>query len=247
MRLERVGYGREPATFGYVEPYRIVLGTEHALAHTDAALLATTSTTSFRSWFHADAPVAGALDVWTAPVQMKKGRPGVEITAVARPEAEQAVARVLLTHTTTLGVRVAHVRRHELERAFREVEVDGHRVRVKLGGGIAGHNGLRSVTALGNRAERPSREVVKSDAPQRRGSGRRSLIPTLDDPERPGEHRERHRCARAASTRPWLPRAPFASSASAVGGDRLAGAATGELMGLPSRGRSASPTRHPDR
>ena len=39
---------------------------------------------------------AGALDVWTVPVQMKKGRPGVLVSAVARPDAERAVAEALL-------------------------------------------------------------------------------------------------------------------------------------------------------
>jgi len=76
---------------------------------------------------------AGAIDVWTAPVQMKKGRPGILVSALARPEAEAAVARALLEHTSTLGVRVADLRRYELEREHREVTVEGHTVRVKLG------------------------------------------------------------------------------------------------------------------
>lgn len=76
---------------------------------------------------------AGALDVWTALVQMKKGRPGVLVSAVVRPDGEQAVARALLVHSTTLGVRATPLRRYELERASREVHVDGHPIRVKVG------------------------------------------------------------------------------------------------------------------
>ena len=76
---------------------------------------------------------AGAIDVWTAPVAMKKGRPGVVLSALARPESEMPVATALLEHSTTLGVRVARLHRHELEREVREVDVLGHRVRVKLG------------------------------------------------------------------------------------------------------------------
>ena len=52
---------------------------------------------------------AGALDVWTAPVQMKKGRPGVVLSALARPGDERAVARALLEETSALGVRVARL------------------------------------------------------------------------------------------------------------------------------------------
>jgi pyridinium-3,5-bisthiocarboxylic acid mononucleotide nickel chelatase len=76
---------------------------------------------------------AGAIDVWTSPVAMKKGRPGVIISALARTDAEMPVATALLEHSTTLGVRVARLQRHELEREVREVQVFDHRVRVKLG------------------------------------------------------------------------------------------------------------------
>ncbi len=76
---------------------------------------------------------AGALDAWLTPVQMKKGRPGVVLTAVARPERESAVAQALLCHTSTLGVRVSTVSRWELARERLVVAVDGQAVGVKLG------------------------------------------------------------------------------------------------------------------
>jgi len=76
---------------------------------------------------------AGALDVWVVPVQMKKGRPGVVLSVLARPEAEAAVARVLLEETTALGVRVSRLERYELDREERVVDVTGGNVRIKLG------------------------------------------------------------------------------------------------------------------
>jgi uncharacterized protein (TIGR00299 family) protein len=76
---------------------------------------------------------AGALDVWTAPVQMKRGRPGFVISALARPESERAVAEAMLRETSTLGVRIAHLDRIELERERFTIEVNGERVRVKVG------------------------------------------------------------------------------------------------------------------
>ena len=54
---------------------------------------------------------AGALDVWTAPVQMKRGRPGFVLSALARPDDERAVAEAMLRETSTLGVRIAHLDR----------------------------------------------------------------------------------------------------------------------------------------
>jgi hypothetical protein len=76
---------------------------------------------------------AGAIDVWVTPVQMKKGRPGIVVSALARPSDEESVAAALLEHTSTLGVRVAHLRRHELAREIREVHVAGRPIRVKVG------------------------------------------------------------------------------------------------------------------
>jgi len=186
MRLEAVGYGAGSRDLR-LRPnlLRIVVGTEHApLAHTDVALLATSLDDLVPELVPdvADAcRAAGALDVWTAPVQMKKGRPGVEITAVVRLEAEQAVARALLTHTTTLGVRVAHARRYELEREFREVEVDGHRVRVKLGvldgrvvNAVPEHDDCASIAAL---TGRPVKQVWADALGAARGFEGGSLDP----------------------------------------------------------------------
>jgi uncharacterized protein (TIGR00299 family) protein len=49
--------------------------------------------------------LAGALDVFLTPVVMKRSRPGVVVTALTRPDAREAVARVLFEETSTIGVR----------------------------------------------------------------------------------------------------------------------------------------------
>jgi len=74
---------------------------------------------------------AGALDAWSVPVQMKKGRPGAMVQALARPEERQALERVLFRHTPSLGVRWLRCERTELEREEILVELHGARVRVK--------------------------------------------------------------------------------------------------------------------
>ena len=48
---------------------------------------------------------AGALDVWTAGITMKKGRPGVLLSCLCRPADRERMTALLLRHTTTLGVR----------------------------------------------------------------------------------------------------------------------------------------------
>ena len=59
---------------------------------------------------------AGARDVWLTPVQMKKGRPAVVLSVLAAARHEQAIVDIMLRETTTLGVRVTTVRRHEVQR-----------------------------------------------------------------------------------------------------------------------------------
>lgn len=77
---------------------------------------------------------AGAHDAWTTPATMKNGRPGLMLSALVSTTAERAVARAILRHSTTLGVRVRRVEhRWALERSFGTVTVDGHEISVKLG------------------------------------------------------------------------------------------------------------------
>ena len=55
---------------------------------------------------------AGALDVYTTAIQMKKNRPGVKLTVLCRPADAAAVEDVLFSETTTLGVRRWTAARH---------------------------------------------------------------------------------------------------------------------------------------
>ncbi|MCG8352753.1 MAG: nickel pincer cofactor biosynthesis protein LarC, partial [Chloroflexales bacterium] len=48
---------------------------------------------------------AGALDAWTTPLVMKKGRPAVQLCCLARPATQEALAQMMLRETPTLGVR----------------------------------------------------------------------------------------------------------------------------------------------
>ena len=65
---------------------------------------------------------AGAADVWLVPIQMKKNRPGVLLSVLCPIEREDVVVGVLLRETSTLGVRVREISRHEAERDTVEFE-----------------------------------------------------------------------------------------------------------------------------
>jgi uncharacterized protein (TIGR00299 family) protein len=76
---------------------------------------------------------AGALDAWLTPVLMKKGRPGHTLHVLARPDDEDRLTEIVLTHTSTLGVRRTVVARSVLDRGWVPVEVLGRALRVKVG------------------------------------------------------------------------------------------------------------------
>lgn len=76
---------------------------------------------------------AGALDTYLTPVQMKKGRPGVQITVLSAGENARDLGRLILAETTTLGIRYRPERRWILERHFETVATPFGQVRIKIG------------------------------------------------------------------------------------------------------------------
>jgi uncharacterized protein (TIGR00299 family) protein len=82
---------------------------------------------------------AGAIDAWTQPVQMKKGRTGLRIEALVPETGREAVSRALFQGSTTLGLRYWRVQRETLPRAARTVEWRGHTIRVKASTAPDGH------------------------------------------------------------------------------------------------------------
>src|SRR6266508_5651105 len=76
---------------------------------------------------------AGALDVWTTPVIMKKGRPGLILSALCEPAAAARLRRLFFETTSTFGVRTSPVRRAGLERRSVTVPIGDDSVRVRVG------------------------------------------------------------------------------------------------------------------
>lgn len=65
---------------------------------------------------------AGALEVYTVSVGMKKSRPGTMICALCREQDREALAAAMLRHTTTIGVRETACRRYVMERSVQTIE-----------------------------------------------------------------------------------------------------------------------------
>lgn len=75
----------------------------------------------------------GALDAYSTPILMKKGRPGFAITTICRPSEQSSLTDLLFEHSSTLGVRVQLQERATVERHSITVETPWGPCRVKIG------------------------------------------------------------------------------------------------------------------
>jgi uncharacterized protein (TIGR00299 family) protein len=75
---------------------------------------------------------AGALDVYTAPVQMKKNRPGTLLTVLCKPQDTNALMSLIFAETTTFGVRTYRAQRRVLPREWVNVGTEFGEVRIKV-------------------------------------------------------------------------------------------------------------------
>lgn len=83
-------------------------------------------------YFQEKALAAGALDVFTSAVQMKKNRPGTLLTVLCQPSDVQALMSLIFAETTTFGVRTYSAQRRVLPRESVSVKTKFGDVRVKL-------------------------------------------------------------------------------------------------------------------
>jgi hypothetical protein len=136
MVAERIGYGAGRSDFAIPNVLRVSVGplTTPPPGNADVAVLEANIDDMPAHHFELAIErvlAAGAYDAWLAPIVMKKSRPAVLFGALAPPEREAAVARAILTETTTLGVRVRRERRYVLPRDVVEVQTELGPVRVK--------------------------------------------------------------------------------------------------------------------
>lgn len=132
MQLQRIGIGAGQKEFAWPNVARLWLGAPVAAGHLvqietniddmNPELYGAISERLF---------AAGALDVWTTAIGMKKGRPGVLLSVLGPHAREQILSDLLLQETTTLGVRVHTVHRHEAQRDFVTIETPYGAVPIK--------------------------------------------------------------------------------------------------------------------
>jgi uncharacterized protein (TIGR00299 family) protein len=138
MRVLRIGYGFGSRPFPWANAIRVWVGERDLPSHYthDQVIVIECNlddmTGEMLGYTMERLFEAGALDVWFTPIQMKKNRPGVLLSALSPMDQVDALSQVLLHETSTLGVRMyppAH--RFKAERRVRGVETPWGMVRIK--------------------------------------------------------------------------------------------------------------------
>ena len=137
LRVRQVGYGAGDRDLaGTPNVVRVVIGDDGAAGNLQRVVVIESEIDDMNPQIfgvlmdrlHA----AGALDVFYAPIQMKKNRPGTLVSIVALPADREALAGLLFRETTTIGVRFQEMDRERLERERVTVETPLGPVRFKL-------------------------------------------------------------------------------------------------------------------
>jgi uncharacterized protein (TIGR00299 family) protein len=139
MRILKTGYGaggRE--TKGQPNLLRLLVGEEEAAGIIAAEPIAVIETViddcnpQLLSYVSELLLAAGAWDVYRASVQMKKGRAGMQVTVLCRPDLVPALQDLLFRETTTIGLRWRLENKVALAREFVEVKTSLGKVRIKI-------------------------------------------------------------------------------------------------------------------
>ena len=140
MSVSAIGYGAGTADLeGQPNVLRIMVGdaAEKTVAGFDEEIAVIEANLDdmnpqIYGYFLEQALAAGALDVYTTPVQMKKNRPGVLLTVLCKPSDTQKLMGLIFAETTTFGVRTYRAHRKVLPREWVNVRTEFGEVRVKV-------------------------------------------------------------------------------------------------------------------
>lgn len=139
MRMQGVGIGIGTKTFEQANCVRAFLGETEERANgaiTELTCNIDDMTAEALAYACARLFELGALDVYTTPGTMKKGRSGHVLNVLCEPEQEESLARNILKETTTNGLRVRRCGKYYLEPSFGKVQTSWGEVRVKRAEGF---------------------------------------------------------------------------------------------------------------
>lgn len=137
MSVEKIGYGMGKKDFPAANCIRVFMGNTEEEGDTILELQCNLDDMTPEALGFAQERLmdAGALDVYTTAIGMKKNRPGTLLTCLCRPEARETMLRLIFLHTTTLGVREHLWGRAVLKRSIRVQETAAGPIRIKTAEG----------------------------------------------------------------------------------------------------------------
>ena len=137
MATQRIGYGMGKKDFAAANCVRVLLGEAANNGDTVSELTCNLDDmTAEAIGFAMDALfAAGALEVYTVPVGMKKSRPGVLLCTMCREEDKDKMVRLIFQHTTTIGIRERVSNRYTLQRSVETVDTPFGGIRKKVSAG----------------------------------------------------------------------------------------------------------------
>lgn len=137
MRTSAIGYGMGQKDFPAANCVRALLGERSAASDDVIELCCNIDDMTGEAIGYAFDKLfaAGALDVYTIPIGMKKSRPGHLLHVICREADKDALVRALFAHTTTIGIRENRFRRYTLDRRIETIETADGPVRRKCSTG----------------------------------------------------------------------------------------------------------------
>lgn len=137
MRTEKIGYGMGKKDFAQANCIRAMLGETMDSGDEVVQLSCNVDDmTAEELGFAMEALLsAGALEVYTVPVGMKKSRPGTILSILCRETEKEKLLQLMFRQTSTIGVRETICRRYTLTRRFEKVETPYGEIQKKISSG----------------------------------------------------------------------------------------------------------------
>jgi uncharacterized protein (TIGR00299 family) protein len=137
MMIEKIGYGAGQKDFD-TRPnlFRLIIGTDEVPWGQEEMLVIETNIDDMNPELYdyvlERLLAAGARDVFLSPIQMKKNRPGTLLRVIAEPKDRDALGRIILRETSTIGIRYYPVGRITLKRLSERLKTPFGTIKVKI-------------------------------------------------------------------------------------------------------------------
>lgn len=138
MRVSKTGYGMGKKDFETANCVRAMIGITGDVSETVTEISCNIDDMSAEELGFAFEKImdSGALDVFTAPIGMKKNRQGILLTCLCRKEDTEKISEVIFRYTSTIGLRMSEKKRKTLERQSEIIKTKYGDIRIKRSRGF---------------------------------------------------------------------------------------------------------------